>query len=160
MIPEKPDARSPGALKGNIEFDHVAFAYQQDSPILKDLRLTIAAGQTVGVVGPTGAGKSTVMSLIQRFYDPNGGRVMIDGVDVRDYKLQALRSQIAYVLQETVLFRGTVAENIGYGKGGATRDEIVSAAKLANADGLLLQAVLTVGESSRSRYTLPTLWNG
>ena len=88
----------------------------------------------VGVVGPTGTGKSTIMSLIPRFYDPTNGRVIVDGVDVRDYRLQGLRGQIAYVLQETVLFRGTVAENIAYGKGGATRDEIVAAAKLANAD--------------------------
>ena len=134
VIPEKPQARDPGALKGEIEFDHVAFSYQKDSPVLRDVSFKIKAGEMVGVVGPTGSGKSTIMSLIPRFYDPSGGRVMVDGVDVRDYKLQALRSQIAYVLQETVLFRGTVAENIAYGSRGATQDEIEGAAKLANAD--------------------------
>ena len=134
VIPEKSEAQDPGALKGDIEFDHVAFGYQKDAPVLKDVSFKIKAGEMVGVVGPTGTGKSTIVSLIPRFYDPDGGRVMVDGMDVKDYKLQGLRGQIAYVLQETVLFRGTVAENIAYGKGGATRDEIVAAAKLANAD--------------------------
>jgi ABC-type multidrug transport system fused ATPase/permease subunit len=134
VIPEKEGARDPGKLKGNIEFDRVAFGYEKDVPILKDLSFAIEAGEMIGVVGPTGAGKSTVMSLIPRFYDPTGGQIKIDGVDVRDYKLQGLRDQIAYVLQETILFRGTVAENIAYGRGSATRDEIEAAAKLANAD--------------------------
>jgi subfamily B ATP-binding cassette protein MsbA len=134
VIPETPDARDPKVLKGDIEFDHVAFGYQKDAPVLKDVSFTINAGDMVGVVGPTGTGKSTIMSLIPRFYDPSAGRVVVDGVDVREYRLQGLRSQIAYVLQDTVLFRGTVAENIAYGRGGATRDEIVEAARLANAD--------------------------
>jgi len=134
VIPEKPDAQDPGVLKGDIEFDHVAFGYQKDAPVLKDLSFKIKGGEMVGVVGPTGTGKSTIVSLIPRFYDADGGTVMVDGVDVRNYRLQGLRNQIAYVLQETVLFRGTVAENIAYGKGGATRDEILAAAKLANAD--------------------------
>ena len=88
----------------------------------------------VGVVGPTGGGKSTIMSLIPRFYDPIAGTIRIDGIDVRDYQLKALRDQIGYVLQETVLFRGTVRENIAYGRAGATEEEIIEAAKLANAD--------------------------
>jgi subfamily B ATP-binding cassette protein MsbA len=137
VIPEKPDAREPGLLKGNIEFEHVAFGYEKDTPVLKNVSFKISAGEMVGVVGPTGTGKSTIMSLIPRFYDPSGGRVVVDGVDVREYRLQGLRSQIAYVLQETVLFRGTVAENIAYGRAGATRDEIIEAAKLANADEFL-----------------------
>jgi ABC-type multidrug transport system fused ATPase/permease subunit len=134
IVPEKPQARDPGALKGEIEFEHIAFGYQKDAPVLKDVSFKIKAGEMVGVVGPTGTGKSTIMSLIPRFYDPDGGRVLVDGVDVKNYKLQGLRNQIAYVLQETVLFRGTVAENIAYGKSGATREEIEAAAKLANAD--------------------------
>jgi ABC-type multidrug transport system fused ATPase/permease subunit len=85
-------------------------------------------------VGPTGGGKSTIMSLIPRFYDSSAGSIKIDGVDVRDYRLQSLRDQIGYVLQETVLFRGTVRDNIGYGRAGATDEEIIEAAKLANAD--------------------------
>jgi ABC-type multidrug transport system fused ATPase/permease subunit len=134
VTPEKPAARDPGTLKGDIEFDHVAFGYQQAAPVLKDVSFRIKAGEMVGLVGPTGTGKSTIVSLIPRFYDPGGGRVLVDGVDVKDYTLRGLRNQIAYVLQETVLFRGTVAENIAYGKGGATRDEIEAAAKLAHAD--------------------------
>ena len=134
IIPEKPDAREPDQFKGDIEFNHVAFSYSKDNLVLKDVSFNIKAGQMVGVVGPTGSGKSTILSLIPRFYDPTCGKVTVDGTDVRDLKLRALRSQIAYVLQETVLFRGTVADNIAYGKGSATRDEIIEAAKLANAD--------------------------
>lgn len=134
VIPEKPDAQDPDQLKGDIEFDHVAFSYSKDAPVLKGVSFKIKAGQMIGVVGPTGSGKSTILSLIPRFYDPSSGKVTVDGIDVRDLKLRPLRSQIGYVLQETVLFRGTVGENIAYGKGGATRDEITAAAKLANAD--------------------------
>jgi ABC-type multidrug transport system fused ATPase/permease subunit len=86
------------------------------------------------VVGPTGGGKSTIMSLIPRFYDPGAGKILMDGIDVRDYRLQTLRDQIGYVLQETVLFRGSVRDNIAYGRAGATEEEIIEAAKLANAD--------------------------
>ena len=99
------------------------------------MSFTVKPGQIIGVVGGTGSGKSTIVSLIPRFYDPTGGRVLIDGTDVRDYQLHPLRRQIGFVLQETVLFRGTIRDNIAYGRpGGATDDEIVAAAKLANAD--------------------------
>jgi subfamily B ATP-binding cassette protein MsbA len=134
VIEERGDAREPQPLKGEIKFENVAFAYNKDAPVLTDVNFEIKAGQMVGVVGPTGGGKSTIVSLIPRFYDPSAGKVSVDGVDIRDYKIHGLRNQIAYVLQETVLFRGTVAENIAYGRGSATRDEIVEAAKLANAD--------------------------
>ncbi len=134
VIEEREDAREPEPLKGEIKFENVAFAYNQDAPVLTDVNFEIKAGQMIGVVGPTGGGKSTIVSLIPRFYDPSSGKVTVDGVDIRDYKINGLRNQIAYVLQETVLFRGTVAENIAYGRGSATRDEIVQAAKLANAD--------------------------
>ena len=134
VIEQRGDAREPQPLKGEIKFENVAFAYNKDAPVLTDVNFQIQAGQMVGVVGPTGGGKSTIVSLIPRFYDPSAGKVSIDGVDIRDYKLHGLRNQIAYVLQETVLFRGSVAENIAYGRGSATRDEIVKAAKLANAD--------------------------
>ena len=112
----------------------MAFAYDANSPVLRDVSFTVKPGQMVGVVGPTGGGKSTIMSLIPRFYDPIAGTIRIDGIDVRDYQLKALRDQIGYVLQETVLFRGTVRENIAYGRAGATEEEIIEAAKLANAD--------------------------
>jgi ABC-type multidrug transport system fused ATPase/permease subunit len=134
IIPEKPDAIEPRFLKGDIVFDHVAFGYSVDAKVLGDVSFRIQPGQFVGIVGPTGSGKSTVVSLIPRFYDPTGGTVTIDGRDVRDYKLSALRDQVGYVLQDTVLFRGTILENIAFGRPGATRDEIVEAARLANAD--------------------------
>ncbi len=134
IIPEKSDARTPGMIRGEIVFEHVAFAYNTETIVLRDVNFTIKPGQRIGVVGPTGGGKSTVMSLIPRFYDVTGGRVTLDGVDVRDFQLGALRSQIGFVLQETVLFRGTVRENIAYGKAGATDEEIIEAARLANAD--------------------------
>jgi ABC-type multidrug transport system fused ATPase/permease subunit len=134
VIPERPDARVPPEIKGEIEFEHVAFSYSADSPVLTDVSFHIQPGQMVGVVGPTGGGKSTIVSLIPRFYDPIAGAVKIDGVDVRDFKTLALRDQIGYVLQETVLFEGTVRENIAYGRKGVTEEQILEAAKLANAD--------------------------
>jgi ABC-type multidrug transport system fused ATPase/permease subunit len=134
VIPEFPNARNPQAFRGEIEFDQVAFAYTSDTPVLQRVSFTIKPGQMVGIVGATGGGKSTIVSLIPRFYDPTAGKVKIDGVDIREYKLQALRNQIGYVLQDTVLFRGTIRDNIAYGRAGATQDEILEAAKLANAD--------------------------
>jgi ABC-type multidrug transport system fused ATPase/permease subunit len=134
IIPEIAQARDPEAFRGEIEFDDVAFAYASDAPVLQRVSFTIKPGQMVGIVGATGGGKSTIVSLIPRFYDPTAGTVKIDGVDIRQYKLQPLRNQIGYVLQDTVLFRGTIRDNIAYGRAGATEDEIIAAAKLANAD--------------------------
>jgi ABC-type multidrug transport system fused ATPase/permease subunit len=150
IIPEHPDAREAGQLTGEIEFEHVAFAYTADAPVLKDVSFKIKAGQLVGVVGPTGGGKSTIVSLIPRFYDPASGVVKIDGVDVREYKFRSMRDQIGYVLQETVLFEGTVRDNIAYGRKGVTEAQIVEAAKLANADEFIARMPhgydTTVGE--------------
>jgi ABC-type multidrug transport system fused ATPase/permease subunit len=134
IIPERPDAREPQTLKGEIEFDHVAFSYNADAPVLTDVSFKIEAGQMVGVVGPTGCGKSTVVSLIPRFYDPKGGAIRIDGADIREYKHLALRDQIGYVLQDPGLFEGSVRDNIAFGKKGVTDAQILEAAKLANAD--------------------------
>jgi ABC-type multidrug transport system fused ATPase/permease subunit len=134
IIPERPDAREPQALAGEIEFDHVAFSYDADAPVLTDVSFHIGAGQMVGVVGPTGCGKSTIVSLIPRFYDATAGAVKIDGVDIRDYKFHELRNQIGYVLQEPGLFEGSVRDNIAYGKKGVAEGQILEAAKLANAD--------------------------
>ena len=139
IIPERPDAREPQALAGEIEFDHVAFAYDADAPVLTDVSFKVKAGQMVGVVGPTGCGKSTVVSLIPRFYDPTAGTVKIDGADIREYKYHALRDQIGYVLQEPGLFAGSVRDNIAYGKPGVTEEQILEAAKLANADEFIAQ---------------------
>ena len=134
VIPESPSARDPQPLRGEIAFDRVGFAYENDDPILKDVSFQVTPGQLIGIVGPTGSGKSTVVSLIARFYDATSGRVLLDGVDVREYKLRGLRDQIGFVLQDTVLFRGTIRENIAYGRPTATQAEIEQAAKLANAD--------------------------
>ncbi len=134
VIPEDPNGLEPETLKGEIEFKSIAFGYDPAQPILTDVNLKIEAGQFVGIVGPTGGGKSTIVSLIPRFYDVQSGAVLIDGHDVREYKIKHLRDQIGYVLQDTILFRGTIAENIAFGKPGATKEEIITAAKLANAD--------------------------
>jgi subfamily B ATP-binding cassette protein MsbA len=134
VIPQRPGARDPQALKGEIEFQNVAFSYNDEAKVLTDVSFSIKAGQMVGVVGPTGCGKSTIVSLIPRFYDPTGGSVKIDGVDLRDYKFLPLRDQIGYVLQETILFAGSVRDNIAYGHQDVTEAQIVEAAKLANAD--------------------------
>lgn len=133
VIPERLNARAAKSLRGEISFDHVAFHYDPQAPVLRDVSFHIEPGQFVGIVGPTGSGKSTIVSLIPRFYDATSGRVLIDGVDVRDYDLQALRKNFGFVLQDTVLFRGTVHENIAYGRPDASLDEIVTAAELANA---------------------------
>ncbi|MCC6868951.1 MAG: ABC transporter ATP-binding protein [Burkholderiales bacterium] len=135
MIPEKRGAPTPPPLKGDIAFERVAFAYNADTPVLKDVSFTIKPGQVVGVVGGTGSGKSTIVSLIPRFYDPTGGSIRIDGTDIRDFALHPLRQQIGFVLQETVLFHGSIRDNIAYGRPGPVSDEeIKAAAKLANAD--------------------------
>jgi subfamily B ATP-binding cassette protein MsbA len=138
-VPERPDARDPEVFKGGIAFEHVAFGYDPAVLVLRDVNFTIAPGQLIGVVGATGGGKSTVVGMIPRFYDPAAGRVLVDGVDLRDYKLGGLRGQIGFVLQDTVLFRGTVRDNIAYGRPDASEDEIVAAAKLANADEFIVR---------------------
>ena len=132
-VKDLPKAKPAPRFKGKIEFDHVSFAYSPESPILEDLNLTIERGQVAAFVGPTGAGKTTIISLIPRFYDPTSGIVKIDGVDVRRFRQRSLRQQISFVLQETVLFHGPVWQNIAYGKPEATRTEIIRAAELANA---------------------------
>jgi subfamily B ATP-binding cassette protein MsbA len=129
-----PGARKAPDFKGEIEFDHVSFGYDKRYPTLSDVNLHVAPGQLAALVGPTGAGKSTITGLIGRFYDPQKGVVKIDDEDVRNYKMKSLRRQMSFVLQETLLFRATVWENIAYGKPEATREEILRAAKLANAD--------------------------
>jgi ABC-type multidrug transport system fused ATPase/permease subunit len=134
IIPEHEDAIEPHDIKGEIVFQNVAFAYPDNPRVLRDVTFSVKPGQRVGIVGPTGGGKSTIVSLIPRFYDVMAGKVIIDGHDVREYKLHPLRDQIGYVLQDTVLFRGTVLENIAFGRPSATHAEILEAARLANAD--------------------------
>jgi ABC-type multidrug transport system fused ATPase/permease subunit len=136
---ERPGARTPDPFTGAIEFDHVAFSYQPEVSLLRDITFSVAAGEFVGVVGATGSGKSTIANLIPRFYDPTSGRILIDGHDIRDFTLRGIRRQIGFVLQETVLFHGTVRENIAYGRYRATDAEIEAAAELAHADEFIVK---------------------
>lgn len=132
-VKDRPRAITAPRFRGEIEFDHVTFGYEPGRPAVQDLSLRVKPGEVVALVGPTGAGKSSILGLIPRFYDPDTGTIRIDGRDVRDYKQRSLRDQISFVLQETLLFHGTVWHNIAYGKPGATRSEILRAAELANA---------------------------
>src|SRR5215813_4643948 len=132
-VPDFPHAVLAPRFKGRIEFDRVYFGYHKAQPVLKDINLRIEPGQYVALVGPTGAGKSSIISLIPRLYDPLGGRVRIDGNDVRNFSLNSLRQQISFVLQETILFHAPIWQNIAYGKPEASHAEIVRAARLANA---------------------------
>jgi ATP-binding cassette, subfamily B, bacterial len=132
-VRDLPHARTAPRFKGRIEFDRVYFGYYDAQPVLKDVSLRIEPGQYVALVGPTGAGKSSIIGLIPRFYDPFSGRLAIDGEDTRNFTLKSLREQISFVLQETILFHAPIWQNIGYGKPEASRDEIICAARLANA---------------------------
>jgi ABC-type multidrug transport system fused ATPase/permease subunit len=133
-ITDAPDAISLPPIQGRVEFEHVTFAYQEEEPVLQDVSLVAEPGQTVALVGPTGVGKTTIVSLLTRFYDVNGGAIRIDGHDVRQVTQESLRRQLGIVLQDTFLFSGTVMENIRYGRLEASDEEVVAAARLANAD--------------------------
>jgi subfamily B ATP-binding cassette protein MsbA len=132
-VRDLPRARRAPRFKGKIEFDGVCFSYSPDQTILKDVSFQIEPGQLAAFVGPSGEGKTTLLSLIPRFYDPTSGQVKIDGTDIRRYKLQSLREQMSFVLQETLLFHAPVWQNIAYGKPEAGRAAIIRAAELANA---------------------------
>jgi subfamily B ATP-binding cassette protein MsbA len=126
-------------LNGDIEFRDVTFEYEPGHPVLSNVNLRIRAGEKVAIVGATGAGKSTLVSLIPRLYDVTGGAILINGRDIRDYKLQSLREQISLVLQDSLLFSGTIAENIAFGRPDATREQIEEAARRANAEEFILK---------------------
>jgi subfamily B ATP-binding cassette protein MsbA len=132
-IRDLPGARPVSRLKGAIEFDRVTFGYDPGVPVLRNVTFKIDPGQQAAFIGPTGAGKTTIISLVPRFYDPISGVVKIDGVDARRFTQSSLRDQVSFVLQETVLFQGTIWQNIAYGKPDASRAEIYRAAELANA---------------------------
>jgi ATP-binding cassette, subfamily B, bacterial len=139
LLDKEPDIKdTPGAVaieqaSGYLRFDHVSFHYDGRSQTLSDICLDVVPGEAIAIVGATGAGKSTLVSLLPRFYDPHEGRILLDGRDVKSLTLRSLRGQISIVLQEPLLFSGTIAENIRYGRLDATMDEIVAAAKAANA---------------------------
>ena len=132
-VRDLPDARPAPRLRGHIQFEGVGFGYVPGLPVLSDVSFEVEPGQVLALVGPTGAGKSTIAALIPRLYDPAEGRVLIDGQDIRSYKLAGLQAQVSLVLQSSILFRATVRENIAYGRPNATFEEIVAAAKVANA---------------------------
>ena len=133
LVRDAPGARRAPKFAGQIEFNKVSFSYGTDRQILKDVSFKIEAGQVAAIVGASGAGKTTIVSLIPRFYDPVSGQVVIQGADIRRYQLKSLRDQMSFVLQDTLLFRTTIWENIAYGKPGASASEIRRAAELANA---------------------------
>ncbi len=121
-------------LKGNVEFQNVYFGYTEDKILINNMNIKVEPGQTVAIVGPTGAGKTTLINLLMRFYEVNKGRILIDGIDINDLKRECLRSLFGMVLQDTWLFNGTIRDNIAYGREGATEEEVVAAAKAAYAD--------------------------
>jgi ATP-binding cassette subfamily B protein len=130
----KSDAQDMPDIVGKVEFEHVSSAYKEDEPVLQDVNFTAEPGQTIAIVGPTGAGKTTIINLIPRFWDVTAGSVRIDGLDVRDVTTESLRNQIGIVLQDTFLFSASVMDNIRFGRPDATDEEVVEAAKLAYAD--------------------------
>jgi len=131
-VPERPHARPLHRATGHVAFQNVSFSYRSKR-VLADMSFEVRGGTAVGIVGETGAGKSTMMNLLARFYDPTDGRLVLDGVDLRDYRVDDLRRQFALVLQEPVLFSTTIGENISYSRPDATRAEVIAAAKAANA---------------------------
>jgi len=133
-VTDRPNARSVRGLSGQIEFRDVSFAYEQSREVLSRIQLRITAGERLAIVGATGAGKSTLASLIPRLYDPTSGSVLMDGHDVRTFTVQSLRDQVSMVLQDALLFSGTIRDNIAFGRPEATMDDIVAAARTANAD--------------------------
>lgn len=164
-IKDLPRARRAPLLKGKIAFEHVSFSYESGSPVLKDVSFEMKAGEVSALVGPTGAGKTSIISLIPRFYDPEKGLIKIDGIDIRQYQQKSLRSQLSFVLQDTVLFHAPVWQNIAYGRPGCTRAEIITAAEMANAsefieklpqgyDAMLGERGMTLSGGQRQRIAI------
>jgi len=138
-IQDAPDAVNVGRLEGHIRFEGVSFSYHKNERVLKDIDLTIEPGQTIALVGPSGGGKTTLCSLIPRFYEVDNGRILIDGIDIKKMTQSSLRRNIGIVQQDVFLFSGSVRENILYGHPGATDDEIIDAAKMANAHEFIME---------------------
>ena len=136
-VTDAPDAQPLRDIRGQVTFDRVNFEYARGAPVLRDINLEVEAGQTIALVGPTGAGKTTIISLLSRFYDVTDGSIQIDGEDIRAVTQDSIREQLGIVLQDTFLFSGTVMQNIRYGRLDATEAEVIAAAKLANADDFI-----------------------
>jgi ATP-binding cassette subfamily B protein len=138
-VQDAPDAMPLEETRGNVHFDRVKFGYEPNTPIIKNMTLEAKAGQTIALVGPTGAGKTTIINLLTRFYEIQGGQISIDGKDLRDIKKDDLRRKLGLVLQDTFLFADTVMENIRYGRLEATDEEVIRAAEIAAADHFIRQ---------------------
>ena len=138
-IQDKKDAKPLPPIQGAVTFDHVTFSYDGEKIILNDVSFEVKPGQTIALVGPTGAGKSTVVNLISRFYDVTGGRVLIDGHDIRDVELNSMRKQMSVMMQDSFIFSGTIMENIRYGRLDATDEEVMEAAKTVSAHDFIMQ---------------------
>ncbi len=132
-IPDSDDAKSIEFTKGEVKFENVDFSYKAEEPLIKNMNIDVKQGHTIAIVGPTGAGKTTLVNLLMRFYEIDGGKITVDGVDIRDIKRGELRNMFGMVLQDTWLFNGTIMENIAYGKEGATEEEVMKAARAAHA---------------------------
>jgi ATP-binding cassette, subfamily B, bacterial len=138
-VPEQPHAKPLSRASGRVVFQNVSFAYGTGHQALRDISFSVEPGTCLGIAGRTGAGKTTLISLLMRFYDPNSGQILLDGVDLRDYKLDDLRNQFTIVLQDSILFATSIAENIAYARPDATEAEIIAAARAANAHDFILR---------------------
>lgn len=132
-ITDRPGAKELPPIRGHVTFDHVNFSYEKGNPILKDVNFVITPGMTVAIVGPTGAGKTTIVNLLSRFYNPDDGQILIDGLDLQDLQIKSIRKQVGVMLQDSFLFSGTIMDNIRYGRLDATDEECMAAAKAVQA---------------------------
>lgn len=139
LIHDEPNAKILPSIEGHVEFKNVTFMYEEDNPILKNIDMNINSGESIALVGPTGAGKSTIVSLISRFYDINEGEILIDGINIKDVTLKSLRQQMGIMLQDSFIFSGTIMDNIRYGKLDATDEEVVEAAKIVQAHEFIME---------------------
>ena len=139
LIHDKVGATILPPIEGHVEFKDVTFMYEEDNPILKNININIQSGESIALVGPTGAGKSTIVSLISRFYDINEGQILIDGIDIRDVTLKSLREQMGIMLQDSFIFSGTIMDNIRYGNLNATDEEVIAAAKVVRAHDFIME---------------------
>ena len=138
LVKDAPDAKEMPEIKGEVQFEHVTFGYEEGQSILKDINFTAEAGKTYAIVGPTGAGKTTIVNLISRFYNVNSGKILIDGVDIAGVTLHSLRTQMGIMMQDSFIFSGTILDNIRYGKQDATEEEVIAAAKTVCAHDFIM----------------------
>ena len=137
LVKDKDDAKPMPPIKGDVKFNDVTFGYTDDVDVLKNVSFDVSQGETIALVGPTGAGKSTVVNLVSRFYDIKGGQILIDGTDIRDVELPSLRTQMGIMTQDNYIFSGTIRENIMYGRLDASEEEMIAASKAVHADDFI-----------------------